>query len=90
MMVSFLAGATCFASAMCAMFFLRFWRETGDRLFAFFALAFAIFAVNRLLLTALHGDGDGRTVLYTVRAAAFSMILLAIIDKNRSHDDAGR
>jgi O-antigen/teichoic acid export membrane protein len=84
MTVAFLAGATCFASAIAALFFVRFWRDTGDRLFLFFAVAFAIFAVNRLLLTAIgDAEGDGRTALYLVRAAAFAMIALAIVDKNR-------
>ena len=83
MTLAFLAGATCFASATVALFFVRFWRETGDRLFMFFALAFAVFAVNRLLLTVLDADSDRRTILYLIRAAAFAMIALAIIDKNR-------
>lgn len=84
MTVTLLAGATCFGSAIAALFFLRFWRDTRDRLFLFFAVAFAIFAVNRLLLTVIDdAEGDGRTGLYLVRAAAFAMIVLAIVDKNR-------
>lgn len=83
MTLTFLAGATCFASAVAALFFVRFWRDTGDRLFAFFALAFAIFAVNRVLLSVYHDEGDERTVLYLVRAGAFAMVAAAIIDRNR-------
>jgi hydrogenase-4 membrane subunit HyfE len=84
MTVTFLAGATCLGSAIAALFFVRFWRDTADRLFLFFALAFAIFAVNRLLLTAIDdGEGDGRTALYLVRAAAFAMIAVAVVDRNR-------
>jgi hypothetical protein len=84
MTIAFLAGATCFGSAIAALFFARFWRETGDRLFLFFGFAFAVFAVNRLLLTILDDDGsDGRTALYLIRALAFAMIALAIWDKNR-------
>lgn len=83
MTVAFLAGATCCASAVAALFFLRFWRDTRDRLFLWFAIAFAVFSVNRLLLTAIGGTGEAGTVLYVVRAAAFALIALAIVDKNR-------
>jgi O-antigen/teichoic acid export membrane protein len=82
--LAFLAGATCLGSAVVALFFTRFWRDTGDRLFLLFAAAFAIFAVNRLLLTVIDdAEGDGRTAIYLLRAAAFAMIALAIADKNR-------
>ena len=81
---TFLAGASCLAAALIALFFLRFWRDTGDRLHLLFAIAFAIFAVNRALLTALDPDGGGgRPALYLVRAVAFILILVAIGDKNR-------
>ena len=83
MTLAFLAGATCLASAAAAAFFLRFWRDTGDRLFLFFSIAFAVFAVNRALLTALDGHHGERPALYLLRAGAFAMIALAIIDKNR-------
>lgn len=76
-------GVVAAGYAVAAMFFLRFWRDTGDRLFGLFALAFFVLAVNRigvglLAVTSEHGDK-----LYWVRFAAFALILLAIIDKNR-------
>jgi hypothetical protein len=83
MTAAFVSGAACLASLLVALFFIRFWRDTGDRLFGFFAAGFAVFAVNRLLLTVLDDDSEGRTVLYLMRAAAFAMIAVAIIDKNR-------
>jgi hypothetical protein len=83
MTLAFMAGATCLGSAVAALFFARFWRDTGDRLFILFAAAFAIFAVNRLLLTVIDTEGDGQTAIYLLRAAAFAMIALAIVDKNR-------
>jgi hypothetical protein len=82
-MVEFLSGASCVAAAAIALFFLRFWRDSGDRFFAFFALAFAIFAANRIALTALDDESEARTVVYLARAAAFGIIVLAIVDKNR-------
>ncbi len=82
-MQDFLSGASVVAAAAIALFFLRFWRESGDRFFALFALAFAIFAVNRTLLSALDDESEARTFVYVARAAAFGLIVLAIVDKNR-------
>jgi hypothetical protein len=81
--IEFIAGASTVASAVIALFFLRFWRTTGDRLFAIFSAAFAIFAVNRVLLTVLDETNEARTYVYLVRLAAFLLILIAIVDKNR-------
>ena len=38
------------ASGVVALFFLRFWRETRDRLFVIFAAAFALLGITRLAL----------------------------------------
>ena len=84
MTVTFLAGGSTVAAAAIAIFFLRFWRETSDRLFLLFAIAFAIFAGNRLALTVLDDDGEGNTLIYLARAGAFGLIIAAIVDKNRS------
>ena len=84
MTVAFLSGATVVAAAAIALFFLRYWRETGDRFFALFALAFLIFAVNRTVLTALDDQSEARTLVYVARALAFGLILIAVVDKNRS------
>ena len=83
-MFEFLAGASFLAAAAIALFFARFWRDTGDRFFALFALAFAIFAVNRLGLTVLDDESEARTFIYVARAAAFGLIILAIVEKNRA------
>jgi len=64
------------------LFFLRFWRATSDRLFGILALAFLVFAVNRVILTALDDDDEARTLVYLVRLLAFALIALAILDKN--------
>jgi uncharacterized membrane protein YeiB len=77
-------GAIIMGYAVAALFFLRFWRQTHDRLFALFAVAFAIFAANRIVLTALAEDSEGRTIVYVFRALAFAVIAYAVIDKNRA------
>jgi hypothetical protein len=78
----FLAGASAVASLAIALFFLRFWRDTADRLFLIFAIAFLVFAVNNILLSALGRDSDAQTAVYLARAIAFGLIAAAIIDKN--------
>jgi membrane protein CcdC involved in cytochrome C biogenesis len=82
-MIDFLSGVVALASAGIALFFLRYWRDTGDRLFAIFSLAFAIFATNRVVLTILDEDDEARDYVYLIRLAAFVLILVAILDKNR-------
>lgn len=82
-MQDFLDGATALACCAIALFFLRFWRDTHDRLFGILALAFVVFAVNRVVLTALDDDDEARTLVYLVRLLAFALIAFAIVDKNR-------
>jgi hypothetical protein len=76
-------GALAMASAIVALFFLRFWRETGDRLFAMFSLSFLLLGITRLGLALTPSDAEGNTHWYWVRLAAFFVILAAIVDKNR-------
>ena len=65
------------------LFFLRFWRDTHDRLFSIFALAFWVLALNRFAFLFISEESETRTLVYLVRLAAFILILIAIIDKNR-------
>jgi hypothetical protein len=77
------SGAILMGYLVAGLFFLRFWRDTRDRLFGLFALAFAILAANRVGL-ALLAESDARgDHLYWVRLLAFTVILVAIWDKNR-------
>jgi hypothetical protein len=87
--ITFIGGASLMASLVIALYFLRFWRETRDRLFAIFSLAFGFFAVNRFFLTLIDETHEGRTYLYLVRLLVFLLILAAIIDKNISTRRSG-
>lgn len=80
------SGAMVMAYLTAGLFFLRFWRDTRDRLFAAFAAAFCLLAIQRGALSlVLHADGEGAAVwLYAIRLLAFLLILAAIIDKNRA------
>jgi len=82
-MEEFLMGAIAMSSCIVALFFLRFWRDTGDRLFAIFASAFVLLAITRIGLALSNEQMEGHTHWYWVRLAAFLLILFAIIDKNR-------
>lgn len=66
------------------LFFLRFWKRSRDRLFILFALAFWILAGQRLALALTAKNIEDDTIFYVVRLLAFVLILVAIIDKNRS------
>jgi hypothetical protein len=79
----FITGAIAMASAVVALFFLRFWRETGDRLFGIFSLAFLLLGITRLGLAFAPRTDEPHTHWYWVRLAAFLLILVAIVDKNR-------
>jgi hypothetical protein len=82
-MVDFLMGAIAMASFAAGLFFLRFWRDTHDRLFLIFAMAFFLLGFTRIALALTNSDMEERTYVYWVRLAAFVLILVAIIDKNR-------
>ncbi len=79
-MVQLISGILVAGYLVAALFFLRFRRETGDRLFLVFSIAFAILAVQRL---ALALTTRSETLIYGLRLLAFVLILAAIIDKNR-------
>ena len=81
-MTDFVNGATAMGCVVVAVFFWRYYALTRDRLFVFFSLAFAVFAVNRVLLAASGAEAD--PALYLVRLAAFLLIIVGIIDKNRA------
>jgi hypothetical protein len=84
-LATFLSGATAMACLAIGLYFVRYWRETADRLFAIFALAFWVFAANRVFLLAIDEQNESaRTGVYTLRLCAFLLIIWAIVDKNRS------
>ena len=79
-----LMGAVAMASLVAALFFLRFWRQTADRFFLLFAIAFAVDAVTRLILGASPPPTEAEPLVYLARLVTFALIVLAIADKNRA------
>ena len=77
-------GAIAMASLVAAMFFLRFWKNTHDRFFLFFAVAFFIETLNRAALGLTTVSKEQEPFFYLVRLVAFGLIIAAIVDKNRA------
>lgn len=81
--VAFLFGALAMGYAVLAIFFTRYWRKTGDRLFLFFVAAFLLLGLERVLAVATARVFEGVPWLYVIRLAAFLIIVMGILDKNR-------
>jgi peptidoglycan/LPS O-acetylase OafA/YrhL len=83
--VELISGALVAGYLVAALFFLRFRRETGDRLFLAFAVAFAILAGQRIALALIPTSDRSDVIIYGLRLLAFVLILAAIVDKNRKN-----
>jgi peptidoglycan/LPS O-acetylase OafA/YrhL len=83
-LVNYLGGAVTLGYLVAGMFFLRFWRKTGDRLFLAFAVAFALLAVNQFFSTFIAAGDENVAYAYVLRVLGFILILAAIVDKNLS------
>ena len=70
------------------LFFLKFWRQTGDRLFAAFALAFWLFALNQGLVSIGGIAREEQSFLYLLRLAGFGVLIVAIAAKNLERPEA--
>jgi hypothetical protein len=79
----FLSGAVALGFFVCGLFFLRFWRRTRDQLFLAFALAFGLLGLGQTLLALASIPTEERGSLYLLRLAAFAVIMIAILRKNR-------
>jgi len=80
----FLSGAVAFGFLVCGLFFLRYWRRTRDQLFLAFALAFALLGAGQAILALGNIPTEERGSIYLLRLAAFALILIAILRKNRA------
>jgi hypothetical protein len=83
-MIEFMSGAVSLGFLIAALFFLRFWRRTSDRLFLAFSVAFALLALNQALAHWLGAADERVGFTYLLRVLGFILILAAIVDKNLS------
>ncbi|GHE42044.1 DUF5985 family protein [Vulcaniibacterium thermophilum] len=78
----FLLGMISMGSAVAALLFLRFWKNSRDRLFLLFALAFGLEAVNRALYAYNGVRNEDEPLYFGLRLVSYLLILYAILDKN--------
>jgi len=77
----FIAGTVAMGYLIVGLFFLRFWRRTGDGLFLIFALAFWLLTANAVTFQ-LAGISRGEGSVYLLRLAAFALIIAGMVGKN--------
>jgi uncharacterized protein DUF5985 len=80
---AFLQGAVGMGCVVAGLFFLRFWRDSRDRLFLRFAIAFWLLAMSYVLLGVISFATEWRLYVFVVRLVAFCFILYGIAEKNR-------
>jgi hypothetical protein len=79
----YLSGVISTGYFVATLFFLRFRRQTGERIFAWFAAGFFVLGLQPLGGWILLGpDGDGAP-FYLIRLAGFGLIMVGIVSVNR-------
>lgn len=81
-MNGFITGALTAGFLVAALFFLKFWRRTHDALFAAFAAAFVLMAINQAAPLAFGIPDERVALVYLLRLAAFVLIIFAVLGKN--------
>jgi hypothetical protein len=77
------SGAVFFGYVVIGLFFWRFWRQTRARLFGYFAAAFFILALERVMMLTVAVEPIHLPLIYCTRLFAFLVIAWAIWDANR-------
>jgi hypothetical protein len=80
----FLSGAITLGFLIAGLFFLRFWRRTRDSLFLAFAAAFVLLGLGQAIQALANIPQEERSYIFLIRLAAFTIILAAIVRKNRA------
>jgi len=78
----FVTGMLTAGYLVAGLFFLKFWRRTGDGLFAAFAAAFVLMALNQAIPALFGIPDEALGGVYLLRLAAFLLIIWAILRKN--------
>ena len=81
-MLQFSAGLITMGYFIAGLFFLRFWKRTGDRFFMAFWLAFWLFALNQALVPLSGLPREEASWFYLLRLIGFGLIIAAILAKN--------
>ncbi|MGH7629803.1 MAG: DUF5985 family protein [Gemmatimonadales bacterium] len=81
-LVHLASGAIVMGYFVAGLFFLKYWRDTRDRLFLVFAVAFWMLGVQRALINLIDIAAEHQALFYLLRLAAFLLIMWAVVDKN--------
>ena len=85
-LVVFFQGFSAAGAFVAGLLFFRFWRESRDRLFAFFGAAFWLMALSWTLLGLFSPTEETRPYIYAIRLVAFLLLIVGIADKNRDRE----
>jgi hypothetical protein len=78
-----LLGAVIMGDFLAALFFVRFWKMTGDRFFLFFSASFLAIGVSRLVVDEGIPPFGLETMGYSMRILSYLFIIAGILYKNR-------
>ena len=81
-MTNFIFGIITMGYVVAGLFFAKFWRRSRDPLFAIFAVAFWLLALNQAIVSVLDVPREEQSWAYLLRLAAFILIIVAIVYKN--------
>lgn len=81
-MANFWFGFITMGYLVAGLFFAKFWRRSHDLLFAIFAVAFWLLALNQAIVALIQVPREEQSLAYLLRLAAFSLLAIAIIHKN--------
>jgi hypothetical protein len=82
-LVPFLQAVSATAGWINGVFFWRFWRDSGDQLFAMFAVAFWLLAASWAVLALFSPTGESLPYIYALRLVAFLLIIGGVVRKNQ-------
>jgi hypothetical protein len=84
-LLPFLHGALTLACLAVGVKFLKYYQLSRDRFFVWFAVAFFTFATGVILRVFVVRTIEHSHLLFLPRVIGFSLIIVAIVDKNRHH-----
>ena len=77
-----LLGAVIMGDVIAALFFVRYWKITGDRFFLFFAASFVAIAVSRVVVDEGIPPVGYEPFGYMIRIVSYLFIIAGILYKN--------
>lgn len=79
---SFLSGVATMGFLIAALFFVRFWRRTREKLFLAFGCSFFLFSLNQTLVAFADLPKEDQSLFYLLRLTGFLILIAAIVAQN--------